>query len=228
MNPQTPQFSSGTHPFKFNDSYDLGAAGEANTYNQIYAETCFLYGSDVVFLPRTVNNPEPVFGEYLASTIESGFPMRLLVEDVTNWQGGGDIYSKFGLQVTDETTFNCPKIVFENYQPDPLVPAIQMYPKQGDLIYYVKGKKLFEILHVEDETQPGFYVFGNRNSYQIKCKAYTFDHMEIAVDDSIPTEISSLGGLADQDDTHFNEEIINTIVAESILDSSEVDPITGR
>ena len=223
MLPEIPQFQVGTHPFKFNDNYDLGAAGEANTYNQIYAEGCYLFGSDVVFMPRTTNNPEPIFGEYLASSIDKGFPMRLFVEDVTNWNGGGDLYSKFGLQVTDETTFHCPKISFEQLQA--LNP---IYPKQGDLVYYVKGKKLFEILHIEDETQPGFYVFGNRNSYVLKCKAYSYDHMEISTDVSIPAEVSSLNSLATQDQNHNNDIIISTIVAETILDRSEVDPITGR
>jgi hypothetical protein len=223
MNPQTPQFQISTHPFKMNDNYDINAAGEAFTYNQIYGEITYLYGSDVVFMPRTTNDSEPIFGEYLASKIETGYPMRLLPEDVTSWNGGEDLYSKFGLQTQDTVTFNCPKLTFEQ-----VYNITQLYPKAGDLIYYIKGKKLFEIQHVEDEIQPGFYVFGNRNSYQIKCKVYSYDHMEVATNSTIPAEVSLLNNLVLQDETNYNDEIIAAVVSQSILDNSEVDPITGR
>lgn len=223
MLPQIPQFQLGTHPFKFNDSYDLTQGNEANTYLNVYAESTFLFGSDVVFLPRTPDNPEPIFGEYLASKLEAGYPMRLFVEDVTNWNGNGDVYSKFGLQVNDTTTFHCPKKMFEIFNN-----GVAIYPKQGDLIYYVKGKKLFEIQHIEDETQPGFYVFGNRQSYVIKCKAYTYDHMQIAIDESIPPAVSSLASLATQDQQQYNDVVQDVVAQQSILDNTEVDPITGR
>lgn len=236
-----PQFDRNVAQFKFNDNYDLNGANEANTYLQIWSESCHLFGSDIVFVPRTPNNPEPIFGEFLSSTLEAGYPMRMFVEDVAGWNGQGDLYSKFGLQINDSTTFHCPKILFNQIVGENVVNKFvvgeftvsetrSLYPRPGDLIYYVKGKKLFEIQHIEDETQPGFYVFGNRQSYVIKCKAYSFDHMEISSSSntSILSELSMLNNLASQDEEHYNTELLNTILTQSILDNSEVDPITGR
>jgi hypothetical protein len=223
--PQIPQFNPIVSPFKFNAYYDLGEANESNTWDNILQESVHLFGHDIIYLERTVNNPESVFGEYLASQLSLGTPMRMFLEETQGWGGNAtDMYSKFNLQISDDATFHASITTFTNAKG----PDVKFYPKVGDLIYFLKGKKLFEIQHIENETQPGFYSFGNRNEYTFKCKTYTYDSMQVMVNDTIPTEIQSLNDMATQDQEHFNDVLDAKIITDSIISRTEKDWLTGR
>mgnify|MGYP003592757544 CR=1 FL=1 len=240
--PQIKQFdayaSGGAPPFKFNNTYDITASNEANTYNNIYSEFAYLYGSDIIFLPREVNKEETTFGEYLAATIERGFQMRLFIEETQAWSGNGDMYSKFGLQITDECTLYSNKLTFSQATSSDIIPT-GLYPKQGDLIYIVKSQKLFQISHIEDEISPTFYLLGNRAGYKIQCRLFTYQHEAISQDpeSGIPEAIQALDNLLDNiitpeatavtlEEKEFvnNNQPIQTS-ANPIIDTSEQDPL---
>lgn len=248
MIPQIPTYMTNLQmnvsPFRFNQNYDITQSSEAHLYNSIFAEATHMMGSDVVYIERTLNNPEPIFGEYLSATLDNGIPMRLFLEETTAWGGAGDMYQKFGLAPSDESTFYCPTLTFHQAKINPdynsLDPLSEQFlkfnPKVGDLIYYVNGKKLFEIQHIENEAQPGFYVFGNRNSYQMKCKVYSYQHEDIDYTDvGIPDNIKALDNtmtinnidydIITNEETNFNTPITNA--NSTLLDNTEVDPLRG-
>ena len=243
--PQVPQFMTNPYhnksPFKMNQDYDITKAGEANTYNNIWAECCFLYGNDCIYIQREVMTAEDVFGEFLGSYLSKGYPVRLFCDDLGNgaWSGSGDMYAKFGLQIQDEATWYCPTLMFNQMiattnPNNGEVTFSPVYPKQGDLIYYVNGKKLFDIIHIEPEALPGMYVFGNKNSYVFKTKLYTYDHQAVADDPSIPKEIQALDrpetikgityDIAQQELDNFN--IPAQKEAAKVVNTKEVDPLT--
>jgi hypothetical protein len=200
MNIQIPIFngytSGGAPPFLFNQNYDPNKSNEASLMNGIYSEFTYLYGTDIIFLPREVNKEETTFGEYLSATIEKGFSLRLFLEETEAWSGNGDMYSKFGLQVTDECTLYCNKLTFNQGTATPSVTG-GVYPKQGDLIYINKSQKLFQISHIEDEVAPAFYLLGNRAGYKIQCKLFSYTHEAInqSVSAGIPEAIQALDNI---------------------------------
>ena len=222
-NPQIPQYNPALAPFKFNAYYDITQANEANTFDNIMVESVHLFGHDTIYIECTPDTVEPIFGEFLSKKLSEGIPIRMFLEETQNWNGNGDMYSKFGLQMTQESTFHCPVTTFTKAKGV----NIEFYPKVGDLIYFVKGNKLFEIMHIENNTSPGFYAFGNLNAYVFNCKMYTYDAMEVSDDDSIPSEIQSLNSLADLEETTFNDAVGNTITVSNVLSHTEVDPVTG-
>jgi len=244
MNTKIPQFISNINlnqdQFRFARNFDAEQLGEANLYTNIWAESIYKTGVEVYYIEREVGESEPIFGEYLTSKLNTGTRMFLQADNLQNnggWQNA-DIYSKFGLATTDEETFTCPKITFgqAKINSDPLTketqPFLPFFPKQGDLVYHVNSKKLFEIQHVEDEVALG-YIFGNRNAYQLKCKVYTYDHTEIVDDNSIPSEVRALdlikniqGQLYDvdaQEKTNFNDNIATE--AATVVVNTERDPL---
>ena len=237
MSTQTPTYFPGLSPFKFNQNYDITKDGEALLYNSIYEEATYQFGTDIIYIERTLNTPERIYGEYLGAVISQGTPMRIFQEELTAWGGGGDMYQKFGLQVTDTVTFFCPTLTFAHSKPDPNNAGqfLPFFPKQSDLILHVNSRKLFEVTHIENEAAPGFYVFGNRNSYQIKCKMYTYDHGAVdASEPSIPAEIRALdtptkinGTMFDlkSNEAKFNQAITTEVAVNTIVDNSEVDPL---
>jgi hypothetical protein len=238
MNPQITQYNSyaatgSGRPFLFNQTYDITAAGEANTMDQIASEFYWMYGTDLVFLPREVQSPDSILGEYLAASIEKGFPIRMFIEEMEAWGGGGDIYSKFGLQVTDECTLYINKTSFFN------AVSGTYYPKQGDLFYVNKAQKLFQISHVEDEVQPAFYLLGNRSGYKISCKlfSYSYEGINQSASAGIPEAIQALDNLIFSTEASAYESLnqkeerkttkpVRT-AAVPIVDKTEVDPLFG-
>jgi hypothetical protein len=59
------------------------------------------------------------------------------------------------------------------------------------------NQKLFEVSHIEDETQPGFYLFGNRSGYRLNCKLFSYNHEVInqSASAGIPAAIQALDAL---------------------------------
>jgi hypothetical protein len=243
-----PQYNayapSGAKPFVFNRQYSIGQSNEANTLDNIASEFYYLYGSDIVFMPREVGTADQVFGEYLASQIAKGYNIRMFVEEVEAWAGGGDIYSKFGLQVTDECTMYINKTSFFNATASAVsgvpISGTGVYPKQGDLLYHVISKKLYQIAHVEDEIQPSFYLLGNRAGYKFQCKLFTYNYEVISQDVSanIPAAIQALDALmsspisAGATETLPAREVRKKNapvqkIATAIIDTSEKDPLAG-
>jgi hypothetical protein len=234
--------AGGLPQFKFNEIYSIDEQNEASLYDSINCEFTYHHGTDVIWLEREVNTAEPIFGEYLYKKIQKGTPLRLFVEETDAWGGAGDMYTKFGLQINDECTLHCPKRTFAQARNNAVSGAL--YPQYNDLVYIPKAKKLFEVIHIEDETAPAFYLFGNRSAYKISCKAYVYDHSEIdsSNDNGIPAEIEALDKqiiVADEiwnvspTATEVNSENnleVNTYeitgVTNSIVDTTEVDPLT--
>ena len=219
------------HPYLLNATYPLSGSNEAANFDSIASEFYYLYGTDITFLPREQNKEETTFGEYLSSVFNQGIPTRLFIEEVEAWSGNGDMYSKFGLQVTDECTLYCTKSFFTQQ-------TSGVYPKQGDLMYVNKSQKLYVISHIEDEIQPAFYLLGNRSGLKIQCKLFMYNHEVISqeVSSGIPTAIQALDNLLDDldgnkvtiDQKEFNQN--NKPIQQSslpIINISEVDPLLG-
>lgn len=212
-----------------NQTHTIGGNNEASLYDSVFSEFIWLYGSDVVWLNKDVRKQENIFGDYLAAVIDKGYPMRMFIEEMEAWGGSGDIYSKFGLQVTDECTLFINKTSFFN--------ASNGYPKPGDLVYITKAQKLFEVQHIEDESAPGFYLFGNRTGYKISCKMFSYSHETIdqSVGNNIPDAVKALDELMDDTQTAtqvtLQQKEVNNFVKPiqkhgvSIIDDSETDAL---
>lgn len=215
--------------YLLNQTHEITGTNEANTMNALASEWYYLHGTNMNFLPRTVNKEETTFGEYLSATIDRGIPIRTFIEEVQAWSGNGDMYSKLGLQVTDECTLWCTKSFFSEQ-------TSGLYPKQGDLIYVTKSNKLFQISHIEDEIQPAFYLLGNRSGYKIQCKLFAYNHEAISqeVSAGIPSAVAALdsllndieGNVVTLPDKEFNQNNAKIIDnALPIINNTEDDPL---
>lgn len=227
----TSATSATTDIYVINQVHELSGTNEAATMDHLASEWYAKHGSDMHFLPREVNKEETTFGEYLSATFNKGYPIRMFHEEVEAWSGNGDMYSKFGLMVTDECTCWITKSFWTEQ-------TSGVWPKQGDLIYIDKTQKLFEISHIEDEIQPAFYLLGNRSGMKISCKLFSYHHEEIsqAASAGIPSAVQALDALLDdldgnqvpleqKDFNHNNAKIQSGSV--TIINNDEDDPLAG-
>ena len=237
LKPQIPMYNTNAEtnnsPFRFNENFNINESNEASLGLSLWSEACYKYGNKVIYIEREVNTPEHIFGEYLEATLKTGTPMYLMSEELQQgaWGGSNDLYSKFGLQTTDEATWTCPITTFSQAKRNPLFGQegepefLKFYPKVNDLIYYINAKKLFEIQSIEQEIAPSMYAFGNRNGYQIKSKVYSFSYEKVSTEigNGIPDEIKALNSINPVDNNNYNVPIQNII--STIIDTNEADPL---
>lgn len=145
---------------------------EQRLYEDIIIESLKMYGQDVYYLPRTIVDKDEIFNEDIPSTFSNAYKVEMYIENVEGFDGEGDLFTKFGVEIRDEATFIVSRKRFQN--------TAAMYdneidgerPREGDLIYLPLSKSLFEISHVEDE-QP-FYQVANLPTF--KCRAVLFEY----------------------------------------------------
>ena len=118
-----------------------------------------------------------VIKEVVSSKFDDAYPIEAYID---NFDGYGDnpvLLSKFGIQQTNEVTLIISKERFETYI-SPLMKGeenvkLTTRPKEGDLIYFPLGDRLFEIKFVEHEKP--FYQLKERYVYELRCELYRYE-----------------------------------------------------
>lgn len=160
-----------------------------------------MYGVEVYYLPRKYVTTNTIIKEVIESKFEHAYPIEAYVETYEGYNGLGTLMSKFGIQELDDLVITISRERFENYI-SPLIkniPDIKLSsrPKEGDLIYFPLGDRLFEIKYVEHEKP--FYQLQKNYTYQLTCELFRYE------DELISTEIENI------DDNIQGEGYIQTL-----------------
>lgn len=153
--------------------FSQAVKSEQNLYEDLIIESLGIYGQDVYYIPRTIVNRDSVLNEDPASTFDDAFLMEMYIENAEGFEGEGDLYSKFGLQIKDTATF----IVSRRRWDDRVGPFSSQVenpkPAEGDLIFLPMTNSFFEINFIEDE-QP-FYQLSNIPVYKLECSLFEYN-----------------------------------------------------
>ena len=197
--------------------FSQAVKSEQNLYEDLIIESLGIYGQDVYYIPRTIVNRDSILNEDPASTFDDAFLMEMYIENTEGFEGEGDLYSKFGLQIKDTATF----IVSRRRWDDRVGPYSSQVenpkPMEGDLVFLPMTNSFFEINFVEDE-QP-FYQLSNLPVYKLECSLFEYndEDFETGVESidtatakaayQLPMDITITGG------NHFTVgEIIEQII----------------
>ena len=201
--------------------FSQAVKSEQNLYEDLIIESLGIYGQDVYYIPRTLVNRDNVLSEDPASQFDDAYLLEMYIENNEGFEGSGDLYSKFGLEIRDEATFIVSRRrwdtrvgVFDDNTVDPR-------PQEGDLIFLPMTNSFFEISFVEDD-QP-FYQLSNLPVYKMTCSLFEYNDEDFetgitSIDDStaevsyqIPMEIAISGG------NHFSVgEIVEQTISQDI------------
>ena len=172
--------------------FDKGTFGEQNLYEDLIIEQLKVFGHDVYYMPRTLVKEDKLFGEDVLSQFNDAYMIEMYMEEVEGYGGDKELISKFGLEIRDEVNFVVSRRVWENtVSGDPGI-IVTTRPNEGDLIYFPRIKKIFQIDFV-DHDDP-FYQVDNLPVYKLSCS--TFEYSSEALDtgvtaiDAIETEAS--------------------------------------
>ena len=147
--------------------------GQQRLMEDVIVESIKIMGHDCWYVPREGFNPtDSIFGENPQSKFERAYHMEMYLANVEGFEGDGDYFSKFGLEIRDTSNFICSRRSFEKYVPS----AVAIRPREGDLIYVPTMRKLFEIKFIEHQLM--FYSLGNRNPYIYEMRAELFRYSQ--------------------------------------------------
>jgi hypothetical protein len=185
-----------------------GSDSEQQLIQQLINEQLQIFGVEVSYLPQKFIKKETILKEVSASKFDDNFSIEAYVSNFDGYTGSGDILSKFGMNLKDELTLIISKERFEDFispflmgmDQDEII--VSTRPREGDLIYFPLGNRLFEIKFVEHE-QP-FYQLGKTYVYELKCELFEYSD-NIGGWDNVNTTVEKI------DKTLENQGYINTL-----------------
>ena len=140
---------------------------EQNLYEDLVIESLKIFGQDVYYIPRTLVNRDTILGEDPASKFDDAYLIEAYIENTEGFEGTGDLYSKFGLEIRDEATFVISRRQWEKiigiFSSDLTNPK----PQEGDVLFLPMTNSFFEISFVEDDSP--FYQLSNLPVYKLNC-----------------------------------------------------------
>lgn len=159
--------------------FSAGARSEQNLYEDLIIESIKIYGQDLYYMPRDLVNVDAVFREDPVSSFNSNYLLEMYVDNVDGFDGEGDLFTKFGVEIRDQVTLTVSKRRWEQtvMRYDNEITGTR--PFEGDLIFTPFSKKLFQIMHVEHE-QP-FYQLNNLPVFKLQCELFEYNDEDIDV-----------------------------------------------
>ncbi len=167
-----------------NPFFSQGTSTEQSLVQSLINEQLRMYGVEVHYIPRKYITKNTIIREVIQSEFDDAYPIEAYVNTYDGYEGQGTILSKFGIQPIDDLTLIISKERFENYI-SPLIKGtanieLSTRPKEGDLIYFPLGDRLFEIKFVEHE-QP-FYQLQKNYVYELRCELFRYEDEVIDTD----------------------------------------------
>jgi len=153
--------------------FSQAVKSEQNLYEDLIVESLKIYGQDVYYIPRTLVNRDNILNEDPSSKFDDAYLIEAYIENVDSFEGSGDLYSKFGLEIQDEATFIISRKIWNQYigfNED------STKPREGDLLFLPMTNAFFEITFVEHE-QP-FYQLSNLPVYKLSCAKFEYSDEE--------------------------------------------------
>jgi len=171
-----------------------GTPSEQRLLQDLVNEQLRMFGVEVIYIPRKFVKRKTIIEEIQSSKFDDNFALEAYVNTYEGYSGGGDILTKFGMSLRDELLITISKERFEDF----IAPflgglddgteeseiEVSTRPREGDLIYFPLGQRLFEVKFVEHE-QP-FYQLGKLYVYELKCELFEYE------DEIIDTSIEEI------------------------------------
>ena len=164
-----------------------GSPNEQFLVQDLINEQLKIYGIEVYYLPRKVFKTDNIIKEIQSSKFDDSFLIEAYLNNYDGYAPDSDIMTKFGLRLKNEINLTISRERYEEFIA-PFLNGIQSglseneadfaglieRPKEGDLIYFPLGERLFEIKRVESEKP--FYQLGTNYVYELSCELYEYEN----------------------------------------------------
>lgn len=200
--------------FFFNN---FNASQEQLLLENLIIESIKIYGQDMQYIPRVLNNYDAVYGADDQSSYESAYPIEMYIKSIDGFSGDSDFLSKFGIEIRNEVVFSMAQRIFSE---EVGRFTDQTRPNEGDLIYFPLNGKVFQIKYVNKFEM--FYQLGALQTWEVTCELFEYSGEKIST--GIP-EIDELElkfstnvfdfAIKNEDDKMITDELSNIIINEN-------------
>ena len=173
-----------------------GSQSEQRLTQDLINEHLKIFGVEVTYIPRKFVRKQTIIKEVQSSAFDDNFLLEAYVNTFEGYDGQGDIMTKFGVSLRDELTVTISKERFEDFI-SPFLEADEDYelasrPREGDIIFFPLGARLFEVKFVEHEDP--FYQLGKNYVYLLKCELFEYEDEVIDTGvDIIDSQVEDIG-----------------------------------
>jgi len=188
-----------------------GSPSEQRLIQELINEQLKIYGVEVTYIPRKFIKKQTIIKEVTSSKFDDNFLLEAYMNNYEGYTGSGDILSRFGVSLKDEINLIISRERFEDFI-SPFLDAMDdteielaTRPREGDMIYFPLGQRLFEVKFVEHEKP--FYQLGKLYVYELSCELFEYE------DEVIDTTI---------------DEIDKTVQDQGYITSLQLIPIATR
>ena len=200
--------------------FQHGSPEEQRLVQSLVDEHLKMFGIDVYYIPRKQITTDDILGEVQSSKFNDNYLMEAYLNNYEGYAKGSDIMTKFGINLQNEITLTISRERFEDFiapfqfnstnlqgdQDGDLLFGTR--PKEGDLIFFPLGERLFEIKHVEHEMP--FFQLGKNYTYELQCELFQLQ------DEIIDTNVAQI-------DSRLSEEgNITTVVLAGIGSTAKI------
>lgn len=156
----SPYFNNTSHP------------GQQKLTEDLIVEAIQLRGVNAHYVPRETIDDIAMFNEAEKNKFAVAKDIELYVESITNFNGQGDLFAKFGgFTFEDRAT-----LVYSSKRFKEEMVGLRTEPKPGDLIYIDFADVLFEVQkRLEDED---WKQWGRNYVYRLEVSKYKYGHEE--------------------------------------------------
>lgn len=179
--------------------FTQGRRAEQELYEDLIIESLKIYGQDVYYLPRELVNKDTIFQDDNVSRFDDAYKIEMYIENTEGFDGEGDLFTKFGVEIRDAATFIVSRrrwlnqvAVNESSETEPFY-----RPREGDLISLPLSNSIFEITKVEDESP--FYQLKDLPVFKIRAELFDYN------DEDFDTGVS---GIDDVETAHAYKSIL--------------------
>ena len=177
--------------FYFQSGQTSGTTSEQKLVEDLTIESLKIYGHDIYYIPRTQVDVDSIFDEDTLSQFTQAYPLEMYLENIEGFEGQGDLFSKFGIEIRDTATFILAKRRWEDLTANSGGTfTLAARPAEGDLLYFPLTGSLFEIKLVE--FQNPFYQLAKIYVFSLQCELFEYSseviNTGIAAIDNIYTE----------------------------------------
>jgi hypothetical protein len=158
--------------FYFQSGIPGGRSSEQNLIEDLMIECLKIYGFDTFYIPRAAVAEDDILGEDALNKYDSAYALEMYMQNVTGFEGDGDLMSKFGVEIRDTATFLVSRRRWDEVIARSGDAVLTTRPAEGDIIYFPLTKAYFEIKFVES-TDPFFQV-GKLYVYKLQCELMQF------------------------------------------------------
>jgi hypothetical protein len=156
-----------------------GSPNEQRLVQELINEQLRMYGVEVYYIPRKYVRQETILREVTSSKFNDNYAIEAYINNYEGYTGQGDLLTKFGMSLKDEVSLIISKERFEDFISPFLESSsdteiiLTSRPREGDLVYFPLGQRLFEVKFVEHE-QP-FYQLGKLYVYELRCELFEYE-----------------------------------------------------